>query len=240
MYSYRLSKNKDFDFFSAPHYDAISTGLIKDGDVVCVCDSCEELFLESSWEANDKHCCKCGGTARKNIDERYFCKFRINTQRVLKTRNRGTVSKRRRNMISLGTVDRPTQPVSTVTRRPATYDFTGTGSRFVAVNNTSRRSTGTVRTTDRPRQTISPQPYPPRKKRRRKIGRILLGIVISLILIAIAVGILFVLDHNGVIDISGTISFLSTCVGIKSTPKGLVAVIADKPYFKLFDYSWLA
>ena len=235
MYSYRLNKTKDADFFSAPHYDAISTAQIKDGDVVCVCNDCEELFLESSWEANDKHCSKCGGTSRKNIDERYFRKYRINTQRVLKTRNRGAVSGRRRNMVSLGTLNRPSQPVNTVARRPVgnTSGYSNRGA--ATAGSAPRRTAGAANTAGRPRQTINPRPYPNRKKPRKKTGRILLGIVVSVILIAVAVGTLCVLDHNGVIDLSGAISSLTDIMGLELAPKGLAAGPADVPLPEPFD-----
>lgn len=240
MNSYRLNKTKDVDFFSAPHYDAISTALIKDGDVVCVCNNCEELFLESSWEANDKHCSKCGSTSRKSIDERYFHKFRINPLRVMQTRNRGSVSNHRRNMVSLGTINRPNQPVNTVTRRPVRNTSERPDSGAVTEDRTPRRGASVTNTASRSRQTINPQRYPTRKKRRRKTGRILLGIVVSIILIAVAVGTLCVLDHNGVIDLSGTISSISAFVRFEFPQKGLNISIAKKPLFELFDFSRLA
>ena len=142
-------------------------------------------------------------------------------------------------MVSLGTINRPNQPVNTVTRRPVRNTSERPDSGAVKEDRTPRRASVT-NTASRPRQTINPQRYPTRKKRRRKTGRILLGIVVSIILIAVAVGTLCVLDHNGVIDLSGTISSISAFVRFEFPQKGLDISIAKKPLFELFDFSRLA
>lgn len=261
MYSYRLSKARDVDFFSAPRYDAISTAQIKDGDVVCVCDGCGAVCLESSWEANDNRCGSCDCLSKRCIDEQYFHQFRVETQRISHTRNRGTVSPRRRPVTTspaksaneVHTLPRrpvttsPAQPaneVHTLPRRPVTASSVQSANEVHTlprrpVGNTVGQSAdraqiinarlgnnsnaaGSVRTA----KTIRPQAYPSQKKRRKKTGRVLLGIVISLLVIAIAAGVIFILNRNGVIDVSG----IASHIGLDGVINKFTANIAGKSF----------
>ena len=261
MYSYRLSKARDVDFFSVPRYDAISTAQIKDGDVVCVCDGCGAVCLESSWEANDNRCGSCDCLSKRCIDEQYFHQFRVETQRISHTRNRGTVSPRRRPVTTspaksaneVHTLPRrpvttsPAQPaneVHTLPRRPVTVSSVQSANEVHTlprrpVGNTVGQSAdraqiinarlgnnsnaaGSVRTA----KTIRPQAYPSQKKRRKKTGRVLLGIVISLLVIAIAAGVIFILNRNGVIDVSG----IASHIGLDGVINKFTANIAGKSF----------
>ena len=261
MYSYRLSKARDVDFFSVPRYDAISTAQIKDGDVVCVCDGCGAVCLESSWEANDNRCGSCDCLSKRCIDEQYFHQFRVETQRISHTRNRGTVSPRRRPVTTspaksaneVHTLPRrpvttsPAQPaneVHTLPRRPVTASSVQSANEVHTlprrpVGNTVGQSAdraqiinarlgnnsnaaGSVRTA----KTIRPQAYPSQKKRRKKTGRVLLGIVISLLVIAIAAGVIFILNRNGVIDVSG----IASHIGLDGVINKFTANIAGKSF----------
>lgn len=218
MHSYKLDKAKDTAFFSSPHYDVVSTELLKDGDVICVCNDCEELFLQSSWDANDKKCCKCGCGTRKNIDGKYFEKYRLQIHRVTNTRGRSVTTTCRRGASSVWTVNETSPTTTPVRRRP-----TNTGSHDSSVsavhptpvvarrNSTgSNNSPGQVNTSTR---TISPQPYPKRHRKRKKTGRVLLGIVIFLFTIAILIGAMFALDQAGVIDLSPVFSAMEEFIG---------------------------
>ena len=261
MYSYRLSKARDVDFFSVPRYDAISTAQIKDGDVVCVCDGCGAVCLESSWEANDNRCGSCDCLSKRCIDEQYFHQFRVETQRISHTRNRGTVSPRRRPVTTspaksaneVHTLPRrpvttsPAQPaneVHTLPRRPVTASSVQSANEVHTlprrpVGNTVGQSAdraqiinarlgnnsnaaGSVRTA----KTIRPQAYPSQKKRRKKTGRVLLGIVISLLVIAIAAGVIFILNRSGVIDVSG----IASHIGLDGVINKFTANIAGKSF----------
>ena len=299
MYSYRLSKTRDVDFFSVPRYDAISTAQIKDGDVVCVCDGCGAVCLESSWEANDNRCGSCDCLSKRYIDEQYFHQFRVETQRISHTRNRGTVSPRRRPVttspaqpanevhtfprrpVAASSVQ-PANEVHTLPRRPVTTSSAQSANEVHTlprrpVTASSVQSANEVRTLPRrpvttssaqsanevhtlPRRpvgntagqsadraqivnarlgsnsnaagsvrtakTIRPQAYPSQKKRRKKTGRVLLGIVISLIVIAIAAGVIFILNRNGVIDVSG----IASHIGLDGVINKFTANIAGKSF----------
>lgn len=242
MYSYRLSKARDVDFFSVPRYDAISTAQIKDGDVVCVCDGCGAVCLESSWEANDNRCGSCDCLSKRCIDEQYFHQFRVETQRISHTRNRGTVSPRRRPVTTSPAKSAnevhtlPRRPVTTssaqsanevhtLPRRPVGNTVGQSADRAQIINarlGNNSNAAGSVRTA----KTIRPQAYPSQKKRRKKTGRVLLGIVISLLVIAIAAGVIFILNRNGVIDVSG----IASHIGLDGVINKFTANIAGKSF----------
>lgn len=205
MYSYKLSRTRDVDFFSAPRYDTISTAVFKDGDEICVCNKCGALYLQPSWEANEKKCLICGCTSRKNIDASYLQRFKVQTNKVEREATRRTAS-RRRDMVPLRTENRPFR----VTLPPEALEIP-----TLPRQNSARRYYN-ASIDWRPSRTIRPQPYPQRKRKRQKTGRILLGIVIALLVVAITIGILLGLFHSGQLDLSGRFAavapFLHTVV----------------------------
>lgn len=185
MYSYRVNELIDQDFFSAPRYDAVSLAPIKSGDVVCVCGKCEELFLESSWEANDQQCCACGSSLRKNIDHDYFHKYKVATQKVETRRNYDGVKRSRRNMVKVNSNKEDIRCVKNTSEK-------NTRRNMVEINERGRMHSGTG-TEPEPisfsRPTVTPQTYPNKRIYRSKKWRILLGILVALIVIGVIAGV---------------------------------------------------
>ena len=183
MLTYTVKKEQDNEFFSSPHYDAVSTVQIKDGDMICICNHCGKLHLQSSWDANDGKCANCDSSERKNI-----------TKSFLKTYNKSLiVSASGRNRIGNSVQNHA------AIRRKYTV---------VSVSNANKSVTQTVRRRPQP---SAPNPYdlkndllaefealhnyesthvyPQEHERRHVAGSILLGLVIALIIAAVIAGI---------------------------------------------------
>lgn len=179
MYEYTLRKARDVDFFSSPHYDAVSTALIKDGDTICICDRCGEIHLQSSWEANDKQCVSCEGKKRKNFDEEYLHRYRVTTAKGNGRGRAGAFSGQvlRRTTAVVGAYKSAGSQVIPGRRRPSS----NTADR--SSNSTSIISVDSDRLLADSRRQVNTAIEPRAKAERKKAGKILLGLAIAAIVI---------------------------------------------------------
>lgn len=179
MYEYTLSKTRDVDFFSSPHYDAVSTALIKDGDTICICDKCGEIHLQSSWEANDKQCVSCEGKKRKNFDEEYLHRYRVTTAKGTGRGRTGSFSgqARRRANAVVGSYINTGLQVIPGRRRPSSNTAEG------SEDSTSLISVDSDRLLADSRRQVNTAVEPRSKAERKRAGKILLGLVIAAIVI---------------------------------------------------------
>lgn len=181
MYEYTLRKTRDVDFFSSPHYDAVSTAPIVDGDTICICDRCGAIHLQSSWDANDRQCASCEGKKRKNFDEAFLHRYRVTPK---KGAGRGrtetpSVGARRRTGVSVGSY-KATGPQTVIPGRrrvaaplPAASSITTEPP--VAVSFNAERLTADSR------RHVTTELLPRNRAQRKRAGKILLGCLIGLI-----------------------------------------------------------
>lgn len=179
MYEYTLSKTRDVDFFSSPHYDAVSTALIKDGDKICICDRCGEIHLQSSWDANDKQCVSCEGKRRKNFDEEYLHRYHVTTTKGNGRGRTGAFSgqaRRRANAVAVYNRGTGSQVIPG-RRRPSS------NAADRSANATNLLSVDSDRLLADSRRHINTAVEPRTKAERKRAGKILLGLAIVAIVI---------------------------------------------------------
>lgn len=187
---YYTLKKTDRMFLSVPRTDYISQKLLSVGDTICICSGCKNIMLRSSYSANSNHCI-CGSTRLMNItpsllDREFKCEsvdvaFRHKKKDPLpstSTRRKAKITSQQNTAVSLNPPRRRFVVHIDNDEPPGTSDCFDVGNLFfdpVADSNPGRAVNN---------------PYPRRKKKPKKGGRIFLNTVVGIVIASLVAVIL--------------------------------------------------
>lgn len=203
MLSYTLNLSRDGTFLASAPSDAITGSPLHGGDEICICDGCGAIYLQSSWNTNANKCYICGCGNRKDIDAAYLeRKYRVPVHMVEGRGQAGAVTpKRRKKANSVERFDdfAPRVAADLEKARRRSSSAVNSNRRPSSTVNSNRRSSSTVNSN---RRRVTPEPYPARTRKRKKTGRVLLALVLTLIVLAVFAVVMLRLHAAGVVDLT--------------------------------------